>query len=112
MIIENSGLEGLKSELEPMDEAAEHAGFVRWQWEYYRATYDCQIREGGDDYFLRINARAVEGKLEAPDTVLNIEKVYIGKASFPHGVDYGAAIPDNVMQAATEKLAVFKKSLH
>ncbi|GJM69996.1 hypothetical protein HMSSN036_22120 [Paenibacillus macerans] len=32
MIVENSGLNGLKSDLAYLDESAEKVGFVRWQW--------------------------------------------------------------------------------
>lgn len=85
MIFENTGLEGLKSDLLYLDESATKAGFIRWQWEYYRATYDCKIedRQNGGEYFLRINTRAVEGKLEKADAILAIEAVYLGKATFP-----------------------------
>lgn len=61
MIVENSGLNGLKSDLAYLDESAEKVGFVRWQWEYYRATYDYKIEHNNDEYYLRINTRAVEG---------------------------------------------------
>lgn len=85
MIFENTGLVGLKSDLLYLDESATKAGFIRWQWEYYRATYDCKIEDpqDGGEYFLRINTRAVEGKLEKADAVLAIEAVYLGKATFP-----------------------------
>ena len=65
MIFENTGLDGLHSDLAYLDECAEKVGFIRWQWEYYRATYDLKIEDKNQaEYFLRINTRAVEGKLE------------------------------------------------
>src|SRR5690606_35317279 len=69
MILENTGLNGLRSDLAHLDESAEKLGFVRWQWEYRRATYDLKLHEPrtGSDYYLRINTRAVEGRLENPD---------------------------------------------
>ena len=69
MIIEQTGLNGMTSDLAHLDESAEKLGFVRWQWEYNRATYDLKLedRASGEDYFLRISTRAVEGKLENPD---------------------------------------------
>jgi len=113
MIIENTGLNGLRSELGQLDQAAESLGFVRWQWEYSRATYDCKFEDTASkaDYFLRINARAVEGKLEDPFAVLAIEDVYIGRATFPHGLDYNSPIPDAVLGAAKQKLADLKQKL-
>ncbi len=113
MIIENSGLNGLKSDLAHLDEATSKLGFIRWQWEYYRATYDCKLHDSAtkNDYFVRLNTRAVEGKLEAPDTILVIEDVYIGKATFPHGLDYNSPIPDAILKAAQQKLSDLKQLL-
>jgi len=113
LIIEDSGLKGLQAELAELDESSEKLGFVRWQWEYYRATYDLKIEDtpNREEYFLRINTRAVEGKLESPSAVLAVEDVYIGKATFPHGLDYESPVPDAVMKAAKQKLAALKQLL-
>lgn len=113
MIIENSGLEGIRSDLVTLDDSAERIGFVRWQWEYYRATYDLKLedRANQSDYFLRFNTRAVEGKLESPGAVLAIESVYIGKATFPHGLDYETAIPHTILSTAVKRLEELKASL-
>ncbi|WP_106768200.1 YugN family protein [Paenibacillus faecalis] len=110
MIFENTGLDGLKSDLAYLDESAEKVGFIRWQWEYYRATYDFKIEDKKSDaeYFLRINTRAVEGKLEKPDAVLQIEAVYLGRATFPHGLEYETPAPQPVLDVATKKLQELK----
>ncbi|WP_248926472.1 YugN family protein [Paenibacillus hamazuiensis] len=113
MIIENSGLKGIKSDLAHLDKATEKLGFVRWQWEYYRATYDLKIEDKttSNDYFLRVNVRVESGKLESPYAILYVEDVYIGRATFPHGLDYASPIPDQVMKTAQHKLAELKKAL-
>lgn len=113
MIIENTALKGLKSELNYMDNSMEKLGFVRWQWEYYRATYDCKFVDTttAAEYFLRVNTRTVEGKLESPHAVLAIEDIYIGKASFPHGLDYESPIPESIMKSANQKLEELHKAL-
>ncbi|MNH77043.1 YugN-like family protein [compost metagenome] len=111
MIFENTGLDGIKSDLAYLDESAEKVGFVRWQWEYYRATYDYKIEDNSNEYFLRINTRALEGKLERPDTVLAIEAVYMGRATFPHGLEYESPIPSQVLSKANQKLNELKKLL-
>lgn len=111
MIFENTGLDGIKSDLAYLDESAEKVGFVRWQWEYYRATYDYKIEDNNSEYFLRINTRALEGKLERPDTVLAIEAVYMGRATFPHGLEYESPIPSQVLSKANQKLNELKKLL-
>lgn len=113
MIIENTGLKGLKSELDHLDELTTNLGFVRWQWEYYRATYDLKFEDktSKEDYFLRINARVVEGKMESPHAVLSLEDIYIGRATFPHGLDYESPIPGAILTASNQKLAELKKLL-
>lgn len=113
MIFENTGLVGLKSDLLYLDESAAKAGFIRWQWEYRRATYDCKIedRQNGGEYFLRFNTRAVEGKLEKPDTVLAIEAVYLGKATFPHGLEYDSPVPLPVLATAEQRILQLKRLL-
>ncbi|MFD0713677.1 YugN family protein [Paenibacillus sp. GCM10027626] len=113
MIIENTGLNGITSDLAYLDESAEKVGFVRWQWEYYRATYDFKIedRENHNDYYLRISTRAIEGKLESPHAVLQIESVYIGRATFPHGLTYDLPVPQPVMNAANQRIQELKKLL-
>jgi len=106
VIIETTSLKGLKSDLAHLDDLTSQLGFVRWQWEYYRATYDLKIddKSTGAEFYVRINARVVEGKLESPHAILVIEDVYIGKATFPHGLDYTVPVPAHVNQIAEQKL--------
>lgn len=107
MIIEATGLKGLKSDLAHLDEVTAKLGFVRWQWEYYRATYDLKIedRTKNAEFFLRVNARVESGKLESPYAILYIEDSYLGTTSFPHGLDYEAPIPDSIVKMANQKLS-------
>lgn len=113
MILENTGLNGVRSELAYLDETADKLGFVRWQWEYRRATYDLKLHDqaANEDYYLRINTRAVEGKLENPEAVLEVEAVYIGRATFPQGLDYESPIPQPIMDAAQQRLQELKRLL-
>ncbi|GIP39789.1 hypothetical protein J31TS4_30690 [Paenibacillus sp. J31TS4] len=111
MLITNSGLTGMQADLATLDEVAEKTGFVRWQWEYYRATYDYKIEDAGNEYYLRINARAEVGKLESPHAILKLEDTYMGKATFPHGLDYESPIPQKIQQQASQKLQEFKNLL-
>lgn len=113
MILDNTGLNGLRSDLAHLDDSADKLGFVRWQWEYRRATYDLKLqdRQNGEDYFLRVNVRSVEGKLENPEAVLEVEAVYIGRATFPHGLDYQSPIPQPVMNIATQRIEELKNLL-
>ncbi|MCI3921506.1 YugN-like family protein [Paenibacillus sp. TRM 82003] len=113
MIIEDSGIVGLQAELADLDESSSKLGFVRWQWEYTRATYDLKIDHipNREEYFLRFNVRTVEGKLEQKDAVLVIEAVYLGKGTFPHGLDYASAVPEAVVKTAKQKLSAFRQLL-
>lgn len=113
MIIENTGIKGAKSELSHLDSVMEKTGFVRWQWEYNRATYDYPIHDGknNETYYLRVSARVVEGKLENPFAVLQIGDAYIGRATFPHGLDYDSPIPSEILHAASQKLNQLKQEL-
>lgn len=111
MLLENTGLNGVRSDLGHLDDSSEKLGFVRWQWEYRRATYDLKLQSKGDDYYVRIATRAIEGKLENPDAVLEIEHVYIGRATFPHGLEYESPVPEPVLSVATQRLQDLKKLL-
>jgi hypothetical protein len=113
VIIDNVDIKGLASDLNHLDQASEKLGFIRWQWEYYRATYDYKFVDAKDnaEYFLRVNARVTAGKLESPEAELVLEEAYLGRASFPHGLDYEASIPESIVSAAKEKLNELKKSL-
>jgi hypothetical protein len=113
VIIETSSLKGLKSDLAHLDEVTTQLGFVRWQWEYYRATYDLKIedRANNANYFLRVNARVESGKLESPYAVLFLEEAYIGRETFPHGLDYDSPIPDHINKIANQKLAQLQQLL-
>lgn len=113
MIFENTGLNGLKSDLAHLDESAEGLGFVRWQWEYTRATYDLKLEDRAtkNEYFLRISTRAVEGRLERPDAILEIESVYIGRATFPHGLEYQSPVPQPILDTANQRIQELKQLL-
>jgi hypothetical protein len=113
MLLDNTGLNGMRSDLGHLDESSDKLGFVRWQWEYRRATYDLKMhdRVSGEDYFLRITTRAVEGKLENPEAILEVEAVYIGRATFPHGLDYESPIPQPILNAATQRTQELKQLL-
>lgn len=106
MIIENTGLNGMTSDLAHLDESSHKLGFVRWQWEYTRATYDLKLEDSAshETYFVRINTHATEGKLENPNAVLSLDDVYIGRATFPHGLDYESPVPSQILNIANQRL--------
>ena len=113
MILDVAGLKGLKAELAHLDEVSDGLGFVRWQWDYYRATYDFKYEDTktNEAYFLRVNTRVESGKLENPETILVIGEAFMGRATFPHGLDYESPIPDSILKAAKQKLSDLKLQL-
>ncbi|EFM12930.1 MULTISPECIES: YugN family protein [Paenibacillus] len=113
MIIENTGLNGMTSDLGHLDESADKLGFVRWQWEYTRATYDLKLEDKSNNevYFVRFNTRAIEGKLESSSAILSIESVYLGRGTFPHGLDYESQVPQQILSIATQRLEQLRKLL-
>lgn len=113
MIIETTGLKGLKSDLAHLDEVTTKLGFVRWQWEYTRATYDFKMEDKASNavYFLRVNTRVESGKLESPFAILFVEDAYIGRETFPHGLDYNSPVPDAVLKLSKQKLDQLKQAL-
>lgn len=111
MIIDNNPLKGIKSELRHLDEVTTRLDIIRNQWENYRATYDYKITFEEHDYYLRIDTRAVEGRLEQPHAVLQINDAYVGRATFPHGLVYDEPIPAQVLKAAENKLTELAQSL-
>jgi hypothetical protein len=113
VIIEATGLKGLKSDLAHLDEVTTKLGFVRWQWEYTRATYDFKMEDKASNsvYFLRVNARVESGKLESPYAILFLEDAYIGRETFPHGLDYDSPVPESVLKLSKQKLDQLKQAL-
>lgn len=112
MIIEQPELVGLEAELSYLDEIMDQFGFIRWQWEYYRATYDFKLRAEQEIYYVRIHTRVKNGKLEQPDTILRIEAIYMGRATFPRGLDYKTPIPQAQLCIANKKLQYLKEALY
>lgn len=113
MILDNSGLKGIKADLAHLDKATTKVGFFRWQWEYTRATYEYKIEDkvNKENYYVRFNTRAIEGKLESPSAVLVIEDAYLGRATYPHGLDYDSPLPDAIVKQSQQKLAELKEQL-
>jgi hypothetical protein len=113
VIIDAQGLKGTKSDFANFEDAAASLGFVRWQWEYSRATYDLKYDNKSDnsEYFLRVNVRVESGKLESPYAILSVEDAYMGRATYPHGLDYESPIPESIVHDAGQKLKALKQQL-
>lgn len=104
MEIADYQIAGKELTLREADHLLQDLGFTRGAWDYEHATYDYKFEHLGDTYYLRIHAEAVKGALENPEAVLRFHEPFMGKATFPHGVDYEADIPSQIMDNAKKKL--------
>ncbi len=107
MIFNETGIGGKEFTLGELDHMLHELGFVRWAWDYDHATYDFkyEINGGKDVYYLRITGEAADGQIEDGDTVLRLFEPYMGKAVFPHGIDYEAEIPQKIVSDANQKIS-------
>ncbi|MCF6095302.1 YugN-like family protein [Microaerobacter geothermalis] len=113
MIIEGFSISGIQKTLSELDHKLESIGFFRWAWDYHQAHYDYKYEHpaSGNVYFLRIKGVAVKGELENPHAMLKLEQPYIGKHLFPHGMDYEAEIPSEILNLAKNKLKEAEQKL-
>lgn len=113
MILDQSGIKGIQKNFADMEQILTEAGFIRWAWDYNKAIYDMKFvdEESGIDYYLRIRANTVKGILESPNAVVKLEHPVFARHFFPHGLDYEAAIPENLQSTIDQKLEEIKKKL-
>lgn len=113
MILHDSGIDGKVIDMRDVDNVLEDLGFIRWGWDYDYATYDykyeivdsCpEAKAKNDIYYLRITGDAVEGNVLHGRAVLRLWDPYVGKATFPHGVDYDAEVPPFIMNKIKQKV--------
>lgn len=107
MLIEDTVVEGIEIDLRDLDLAMSHVGFIRWAWDYKRATYDYKYvdSKSGETYYIRVPSWAVEGEIEdSGHAVVKIGQPYVGVYTFPHGVAYDREIPQHVIKLAKQKL--------
>lgn len=107
MILEETGIEGLEISVRDLDLAMKHIGFIRWAWDYKRATYDYKYvdQKNGQTYYVRVPAEAVKGIIEeSSDAIVKVGRPYVGVYTFPSGVAYDREIPQHVVKQAKAKL--------
>ncbi|RKQ37373.1 YugN family protein [Oceanobacillus halophilus] len=92
MKIENTGLDDVVIDLEPLDHLTGKHAFIRaGQWDYERVTYDYKIAsdEKNITYYIRIQGHALEGDVDSGNAVIKLHTPLLGKHYYPHGVEYG-----------------------
>lgn len=115
MKIEGTGIEGKEYLLEDLDLNMTALGFVRWAWDYNRATYDYKYEDqkSGETIYLRVPCIAVKGEIEdgPNDSVLQIQTPYIGRHTYPHGLDFEYDFPNYVLENVKRKLEQLNERL-
>jgi hypothetical protein len=117
MKIEGTGLEGKEVSLVDLDHVMEELGFVRWAWDYKRATFDFKYedKKSGNTFYLRVPSVVVKGSIEEVgkdnESLIQIHEPYIGKHIYPHGFDYEFDFPATILDHAKKKLEALNNSL-
>lgn len=111
MKIEGTGLEEKEIKIMELDEEARELGFVRWSWDYKRATYDYKYedKKSGETFYLRLPAVVIKGEIEDEvkehnDALLKVGQPYIGRHTYPHGLDYEYDFPKYILDDAKKRL--------
>jgi YugN-like family len=90
MKFENTGLEGLRADLNYLDDVLPRFGLIReGQWDYERVTYDRKFELKEGTFYLRVFGFAVEGDVGAHKATIQLMTPLLGKHYYPHGVEYG-----------------------
>lgn len=114
MKFENTGLEGLKADLQRLDEVMLEQGLIREAtWDYDRVTYDRKFELKDGVFYLRVQGHAVEGDVGAHRAVIKLITPILGKYYFPHGVEYGEGeeFPSSLVSQSENILAAIKAKI-
>src|SRR5690606_40036292 len=88
MVLEDSGLNGIRKDFGTVDKVVRGLGFDRWAWDYNKAVYDLKLEDQGTVYYLRVPAEAIQGRLESPKATVELGDPVFGRHLHPHGIDY------------------------
>lgn len=113
MVLDESGLKGIRKDFGTADKAIRGLGFDRWSWDYDKAVYDLKLvdTEKNTVYYLRVPAEVIEGRLENPKATVEFGDPVFCRHLHPHGVDYDATIPEPLEKTVKEKVEALKKAL-
>lgn len=112
MILNEAKTKGIKKEFGELEKLMKGLGFVRWSWDYRKATYDYRLSNDGVDYYLRLRGTVINDKaLEHSKALLELETPVFVRHFFPHGLDENAEVPEALKDQVNEKLAELEKAL-
>ncbi|MBO2533546.1 YugN-like family protein [Planifilum fulgidum] len=111
MVLEDSGLNGIRKDFGTVDKVVRGLGFDRWAWDYNKAVYDLKLEDQGTVYYLRVPAEAIQGRLESPKATVELGDPVFGRHLHPHGIDYEVTIPESLEKTVKEKVEALKEAL-
>jgi len=112
MIFQDAKTKGIKKEFRQLEALMKDLGFVRWSWDYGKATYDLKYTLDGVDYYLRLRGTVIGDKqLEHPKAVLELGTPVFVRHFFPHGLDDSVEVPEGLKEQVDAKLAELENAL-
>lgn len=116
MKIENSGIEDITIDINPLDRVMGQHAFIRGEnWDYERVTYDYKVnsQEKNVTYYIRIQGEAIEGDVDKKDAIIKLKTPLLGKHYYPHGIEYGEEenFPKNLIERAHNLVANVKEEI-
>jgi len=113
MVFTDAGLAGREMKFTELDDVMQDLGFIRWTWDYDMAIYEKKYRDEatGKDYYLRIRANAIKGRIEERGAVVKLEDPVMARHIEHHGMDYEAEIPQHLAEKAEKRLNQLKAVL-
>ncbi|RAL25678.1 YugN family protein [Thermoflavimicrobium daqui] len=115
MIFHEVKTKGIRKKFKELEEIMEKLGFIRWTWDYEKATYDLLLTTDDAEYYLRLRADVVDvvnnKQLEHPAALLELGTPVFVQHFFPHGLDDSVEVPAALDSQVKEKLAELEKAL-
>ncbi|GGE19474.1 hypothetical protein GCM10011571_21760 [Marinithermofilum abyssi] len=111
MVLEDAGIKGIQKEFGSLEKEMKRLGFVRWAWDYDKASFDMKFEGKESDYYLRIQAHVIQGKLENPKAVVEMDHPVFLRHIFPHGLDPDTEIPEEFKKTVDEVLGKVKETI-
>lgn len=109
MALEDVGLKGITKPFGEVEKVMAEAGFVR-AWDYSKASFDLKLSAGEINYYLRIQAHVVNGRLESSQATVKLDNPVFLRHFFPHGL-VEESVPEELKEPVEQALHQVKENL-